>query len=105
MEGLDCLRELMNSFLVEVNWIKGTFSARFDTDFQEACYLLLENSSRVKFCARFGCPAPYFIATRTTQRYCEGGCLRHIQKEAKLRWWKRVGDTRRRQQKRRSPSR
>ena len=98
-EELDDLRELMRSFILEINWTKGRLTAKFATDFQEACYYLVKNSDRAKFCGYDGCLSPYFIAKRAAQKYCGDGCIKQIQKQSKLRWWNRVGHTRRKRQK------
>jgi hypothetical protein len=64
-------------------------------EMQAACYALLLHSNRARFCANPDCPAPYFIAKRTTQRYCSPDCLKPFQKQWKLDWWNREGKARR----------
>jgi hypothetical protein len=91
------LRRLMLSFIVEIDWTRGTVQPKFETSFQEACYLMVKNAPRARLCENRACPSPYFIAMRATQKYCGEGCVRQIRKQSKLRWWNRVGDRRRRQ--------
>jgi len=95
-DELDVLQKMMSSFVLEIDWIAGRLTPRYGIEFQEAIYLLLMNSSRIKVCQNSECPSPYFIATRTTQKYCSPDCLRPIQKQSKLRWWNRVGRVQRR---------
>ncbi len=42
-------------------------------------------------CQNPDCPAPYFLATRRTQKYCEKKCAEYGQREAKKRWWAKQG--------------
>jgi hypothetical protein len=48
-------------------------------------------SDRMRRCANFECPAPYFIARRLTQKYCADACAQPAQKESKRRWWREHG--------------
>ena len=70
--------------------------------FQDACFQLLELSNRLKVCANLDCPAPYFIADRSSGRYCSPDCLTPFQREWKRDWWNREGKKRRVAKQRRS---
>jgi len=49
---------------------------------------ILENWPRMAKCGNPNCPAPYFLAKRTTQRYCESGeCTKYAQRAKALRYW------------------
>jgi hypothetical protein len=89
------LRTLMRSFALKVDWACGRLVPEFETKFQRACYVLLKNSARAKFCQGPDCLAPYFIAHRATQKYCSPDCLKPIQKKWKLDWWNQTGSKRR----------
>jgi hypothetical protein len=80
---------------VSPDWRRASFVFHPHNEMQAACYALLLNSNRARFCANPDCPAPYFIAKRTTQRYCSPDCLKPFQKQWKLDWWNREGKTRR----------
>lgn len=84
---------------VVADWRRGSLQYRPRHAFERACYLLLENSSRAKFCARAECPSPYFIAARVTQRYCGTDCAEAMQEEWKKKWWKERGNDWRKQRK------
>ncbi len=94
-EDNDGLRRLMGSFTLKVDWARGSLVPEFETQFQRACYVLLKNSARARFCQNPDCCAPYFIAKRATQKYCGQDCLKPIQKKWKLEWWNRIGSKRR----------
>jgi hypothetical protein len=50
---------------------------------------ILENSQRFAVCANPECVAPFFLAKRRTQKFCERGeCTRYAQNQYALRWWK-----------------
>jgi hypothetical protein len=80
---------------VSADWRRGSLVFRARNPFQAACYALLLKSNLARFCANPDCPAPYFVATRATQRYCSQDCLKPAQKQWKLDWWNREGKTRR----------
>jgi hypothetical protein len=49
---------------------------------------VLEHSRHFARCGNPGCPAPYFLARRTDQKYCERGeCTRYAQNRYALKWW------------------
>jgi hypothetical protein len=95
-EGIDELQTLMGSFVLKIDWTRGTLAPQYKTNFQKACYtLFIKYSAFMKFCKNPDCFSPYFIAKRLTQRYCGLDCVNAIQKERKLDWWNRVGSKRR----------
>jgi hypothetical protein len=62
------------------------------------CVLFLRDyaEGHTKVCANPDCPAPYFLAKRKTQKYCErGDCTAYAQRQYALGWWKRDGKQRR----------
>ena len=42
-------------------------------------------------CEALDCPAPYFVASRRSQKYCSPECARESQREFKRRWWRENG--------------
>jgi hypothetical protein len=65
---------------------------------------LRKQAHRTKVCPCPGCPAPYFLARRRSQKYCSDACSLPSQREFKRRWWAKNG-TNWRRQKRRSRTR
>jgi hypothetical protein len=57
------------------------------------------SADRLRFCGNPDCPAPYFIARRSTQRYCSESCAGPAERESKRVWWKEHGSDRRRKAK------
>jgi hypothetical protein len=53
--------------------------------------LLVKYSDLIRYCADPGCPTPFFIARRRSQRFCSDGCARPAQQKAKRDWWARNG--------------
>ncbi|SRR6266481_2465813 len=43
------------------------------------------------YCDNQDCPAPYFIASRRSQKYCSEECSKTAQQESKRRWWAEKG--------------
>jgi hypothetical protein len=76
---------------LKVNWQSGEFVYKPRSEFQEAVHELFRQSRFIKLCANPACPAPYFIAHKTAQRYCEEACASVFQREWKRRWWKEKG--------------
>jgi hypothetical protein len=76
---------------LRVDWQRGEFVYVPRSRFQEAVCKLLRSSALAKVCANTDCPAPYFIAGRTTQQYCSEKCSGVLQRAHKLRWWKEHG--------------
>ncbi len=86
---------------LKLDWQRGEFVYIPRSEFQGALYELLRRSAFVKRCANSNCPAPYFIADKTTQRYCSESCAEVLQRAYKLQWWKEHGSERRRKRSRR----
>ena len=76
---------------LKVNWQSGEFVYVPRSEFQGAVHELFRRSQFVKVCANPDCPAPYFIAHKRAQRYCEEPCAKVFQREWKRRWWKEKG--------------
>lgn len=85
---------------LKVDWQRGEFVYIPRSEFDQAVYELFRSSALAKRCANPDCPAPYFIAGRTTQQYCSEKCSGVLQKAHKLRWWKEHGDEWRRKRSR-----
>ena len=85
---------------LKLDWQRGEFVYVPRNEFQKALYELLRRSAFVKLCANSNCPAPYFIADKTTQRCCSESCAEVLQRAYKLRWWKEHGSERRRKRSR-----
>src|SRR5206468_12985559 len=50
---------------------------------------VLENRDYMRVCANPDCAVPYFLAKRSTQKYCEAGvCVHEASKEYKRKWWR-----------------
>jgi|SRR5215472_1649582 len=86
---------------LKVDWHRGEFVYIPETEFQGAVYELFRRSPFAKVCANRDCPAPYFIAAKTAQRYCSEPCAEPSQRAYKLRWWKEHGTEWRRKKSRR----
>lgn len=57
-----------------------------------AAFLLDYKQGRMRICQNPECPAPYFLAKRKTQRYCErGACTAYAQRRYALGYWNRKG--------------
>jgi len=76
---------------LKLDWRRGEFVYIPRSEFQEAVYKLFRRSPLAKVCANPDCPAPYFVAGRTTQQYCSEKCSGVLQRKHKLRWWKEHG--------------
>ena len=85
---------------LKLDWQRGEFVYTPQGEFQAALYRLFRRSAFAKLCGNPNCPAPYFIAHKTTQRYCTGECAQVFQKEWKRRWWKEKGTEWRREKSR-----
>jgi len=48
-----------------------------------------------RYCDCPDCSAPYFIASKRSQKYCSTDCRDRAQREDKLKWWKEKGSQRR----------
>jgi hypothetical protein len=76
---------------LKMDWHRGEFVYVPRSKLQDAVYQLFRRSRLVKVCANRDCPAPYFIAGKTAQRYCSDACAQIFQRAYKLRWWKEHG--------------
>lgn len=85
---------------VNLDWQRREFIYEPRTNFQRALYGLFRQSALAKVCGNSECPAPYFIASKPTQRYCSEACAEVFQREWKRRWWAEHGAKRRRAGKR-----
>lgn len=47
-------------------------------------------AGKLRYCANPDCPAPYFIAKRKDQLYCENVCAAPAKRAAQVRYWHRV---------------
>lgn len=52
---------------------------------------LMRWAELTRYCGNPDCPAPYFIATRRSQKYCCFECSEPAQREFKRKWWTRHG--------------
>ena len=77
---------------LKLDWHRGEFVYTPQSKFQGAVYQLFRRSALAKFCANPDCPAPYFIAGRSTQQYCSEKCSGVLQRAQKRQWWKEHGN-------------
>jgi hypothetical protein len=56
---------------------------------EAAAFYLQEQVSHTKYCKNQECPAPFYIATKKGQKYCEPECAKPRQKESKRDWWRK----------------
>ena len=65
---------------------------------------VLEHSRHFARCGNPGCTAPYFLARRSDQKYCERGeCTQYAQSRYALRWWGEHGSAWRAKRKKGTP--
>jgi|SRR5271166_422052 len=69
------------------------------TPFEQAMVHFQRISSRAKHCANADCPAPYFIASKRSYKYCSEACSVPAQRAFKLEWWAEHGEDWRRNRK------
>jgi len=63
-----------------------------DTDaFAQVLLRAIDIAPRMRDCPNHACPAPHFIATRKSQRYCSDACALPAQRESKRLWWNQHG--------------
>jgi hypothetical protein len=53
--------------------------------------IFMRLSGRTSVCRNSACPAPYFFAVRTSQKYCSDACAAPAQREFKKNWWAKHG--------------
>jgi len=85
--------------LVLLPWVPDIRTGRLLPDWQNlparVVMAVLEHFQRFRKCGNPECAAPFFIAKRTSQRFCElGECTRYAQNQYALKWWKEKGKTR-----------
>jgi hypothetical protein len=76
---------------IQADWRRGGFAYTPRTHLQAALHLLLKRSSLAKICGNPDCPAPYFVAGRSIQRYCSEKCAKPFRLQSQKKWWDRVG--------------
>jgi hypothetical protein len=62
------------------------------------CFLFLKDfqAGKIVVCGNPDCPAPYFVAKRRTQKFCESGaCTDYAHRQYALKWWNAEGKARR----------
>ena len=59
------------------------------TPFEQAFYHLHRIAKRMRHCGNPGCPAPYFLARKKLQKYCDPKCAAPMQRQQKLEWWRK----------------
>jgi hypothetical protein len=91
--------ELAKPLPVIFDWQRGQIIYKPRTEFEHALYALFRQSALAKVCANRDCPAPYFIAEKTAQRY-HSDCAQVFQRQWKLQWWKEHGSKWRRKRSR-----
>ena len=57
------------------------------TRLEAAFHYLGQHMEQALHCANPECPAPYFFATKKSQKYCSPECAQPAQRASKLRWW------------------
>jgi hypothetical protein len=65
------------------------------TPFEKALLWFVDVRDRARHCPNPDCPAPYYFATRRSQKYCSDRCALPAQREFKRRWWAEHGAERR----------
>ncbi len=58
------------------------------TEFEQAMDLFHRVAAQAKRCPNPDCPAPFFFASRTNQRYCSEKCAAVGQRDQKRNWWR-----------------
>jgi hypothetical protein len=51
----------------------------------------IHSADSMRICGNIECPAPYFIASRRSQKFCSDACALPAQREYKRRWWNEHG--------------
>ncbi len=57
------------------------------TSFEAVFYHLRRHIDNAQHCAGPECAAPYFFATKKSQKYCSSECADPARRASKLRWW------------------
>lgn len=69
--------------------------------FQQSVLYLLRWAAKTRCCHNRGCTSPYFLASRSSQKYCSEDCAIPAQRAYKLDWWRENGRNWRKRQARR----
>jgi hypothetical protein len=80
--------------LLQVNWQEG-FLWAMPRDLNDYVWLsLLRYSRQLAICANRegGCPTPYFIRKKASQKYCSDACALPAQQAFKRQWWNEHGE-------------
>lgn len=85
-------REIEMMAIIAQYWQKERIETDAPDPFFVCLYRALKLADRMRYCQNPGCPAPYFIAQRRSQRYCSGVCAQPAQREFKRRWWGEHGE-------------
>jgi hypothetical protein len=80
------------SWPILLDWRRGSFIYQPWTELQRALYQLVRSSDRLKMCANYDCPHPYFIGPRGNERYCSDACFEAGRFRAKKAWWGEHGE-------------
>jgi hypothetical protein len=75
-----------------LDWERSLIVYQPKTEFQRAVYALFRKSELAKVCRNPNCPAPFYVARKTTQRYCSDKCAEVFQQEWKRKWWAEHGE-------------
>lgn len=62
---------------------------------------VMDSARNLHYCGNPECPAPYFLAKKSSQRFCSEVCAQGAQREAKRNWWNEHGSARRKAKRRR----
>lgn len=108
---------LIEKELSGVNSTNGTFTLRYrwlgddtpgrirlphppqELPIEKAFDYLVKHHNRARYCLNAECPAPYFFASRHSQRYCSEVCAQSGERETKRKWWAKHGAAWRKKQK------
>jgi hypothetical protein len=71
-------------FGVMYNFVKPPAQA---SPLEAVFHYLWRNAKHALRCANPECPAPYFFATKKSQKYCSPECAQPARRASKLRWW------------------
>jgi hypothetical protein len=62
-----------------------------ETGIERALEFLLRHHRLTRYCQNAECPAPYFFAKKSSQRYCSEDCAQTAERETKRKWWTENG--------------
>lgn len=57
------------------------------TPLEAVFHYLWQHMEHALHCSNPECPAPYFFATKKSQKYCSPECAEPARRESKLKWW------------------